>query len=57
MQIMIIDQSKKLPNLIGLCVLTVWLEVQIAGNIRMLINVMAAIDPHKSKAECFGKAA
>ncbi len=54
---MFVDQSKKLANLIGLCVFAIWLEVRIARDIGMLIDMMATALPHQPETESFGETA
>ena len=57
MQIMRLNQSKKLLHLIRLGLFAIRLQIEISCNIRMLVNMMAAASPHQPKTKSLGKAA
>ena len=57
MQIMRLNQSKKLLHLIRLGLFTIGLKIEISCNIWMLVNMVAAAGPHQPKTKGFCKAA
>ena len=48
---MILDHIKKLVDLIGLCLSAARLDAEAARNVRMLVDLVAAIDAVKFEAE------